>query len=185
MFPVGQGSTWEFAGKAGTLPLQMTATITSSTVTGNKRLVRFHWTANGKDAQEEEYIVTSTQISRARSGASGGNTIDPPIPVIKYPLQAGKSWSWKGSIGMGGQSASGKAILRVIGRQSVKTRARTFNAWRVDLKLTVSAQGQTITIPNTYWFAPGAGLIKQSATLPAPGGKSLVTSGEVTKYTIK
>jgi hypothetical protein len=185
LFPTGKGSTWAFQGSLGDISMRMTATILSSQKEGSKTTVVMDWVMNGQSTQRETYVVSPAGVSRARSGMGGTGVITPPVPIIKYPVKSGASWTWKGSIRMGSMEIPASAQLKMVGRETVKIPAGTFNAYRVDMALTVSAQGQTQTIRNTYWFAPGAGLVKQSAQLPGPGGRTITMTGAVTKYTIK
>lgn len=189
LFPITVGSSWTFSGSPGGRPLTMIATVKSASKANGKITAVILWTVNGAPAQEETYIVSASEVARSKSGQGGANTITPPVPVIKYPLTVGKAWSWQGhmQISQGGQSATlpGSASLKVAGRESVKTAAGTFNAYRVDMKVTVTANGQTQSVPNTYWFAPGVGMVQQSITFPGPGGKPFLLKMAISKYTIK
>src|SRR5207302_3971917 len=102
------------------------------------------WTINGNPAQEETYVVSAAEVDRSRSGQGGSNVITPPVAIIKYPMAVGKSWSWQGKMEISQHmTLPGTATLKVAGRQTIKTAAGTFNAYRVDMKVTVTANGQT------------------------------------------
>ena len=165
LFPTGQGSRWSFKGKAGTQELSMEAVITSSKTAGGKTTVLMRWTLNGQPVQDETYIVTASGVSRAKSGAGGSVSVSPPVQVIKNPMVVGKSWTWKGTISPGAQTIAANATLKVGAREAVKSAAGTFNAFRVDMVLNFSVQGRAFKIPNSYWFAPGAGLVRQRASV--------------------
>src|SRR2546428_12711156 len=77
LFPTGQGSSWEFTGTAGPTPIKMTALITSTKSDPGKKTVTMQWTMNDKVSQIEEYVVTSAQVARAKSGQSGANELSP------------------------------------------------------------------------------------------------------------
>lgn len=185
LFPTGVGSTWSLTGKAGTQPLDMTATIASVKAQGANKTVQMNWAMNGKQQMQETYLVSPTSVSRVRTSMSGSSDVVPPMPVIQYPMSVGKSWEWKGVLKTPGTAINGSATLRVASKDKIVTSAGTFNAYRVELKLTVEAQGQSMTIPNSYWFAPGVGLVKQEASIPAGNGQNLLITGTVTKYKIK
>jgi hypothetical protein len=175
VFPTKVGATWWFTGSAGANQFNPVCKISSSKKSGNKTVVVMQWTFNSQNIQTETYWVTPSEVVRVQSGAGGKTKINPPVPVIKYPLTVGKSWTWKGVITTDGTGIPGTANLRVSKMETVKSAAGTFNAYRVDMTLTLSAQGQTATIPNTYWFAPGKGMVKQSASLQGMNIEAVVT----------
>jgi hypothetical protein len=161
--------------------LNLNAIVTSSKTAGGTSTVVFRWTMNGNPVQDETYVVTRQSVSRVKSGVGGSNIISPPLTVIRNPMTVGKSWNWKGSIAVGGgQPIPAEATLKVASRETVKSAAGTFSAFRVNMDLRVTAQGQTARIPNSYWFAPGAGLVRQQVTLGAT-----VIDATVTKLTVK
>jgi hypothetical protein len=165
IFPAGTGSKWTYSGSANKQPLTMDAVVKSSKTAGGKTTAVFSWTMNGRPVQEETYIITAAGVSRAKSGPSGAMTINPPIPIVMNPLTVGKSWNWKGKLTAGTQIIEGSSTLKVAARETIKSAAGTFNAFRVDMVLNITAQGQNLKIPNSYWFAPGAGLVRQKATV--------------------
>lgn len=189
LFPTGKGSAWTFKGTAGPQALEMTAAIASASSAGGKTTVNMQWQMGGRNIQDETYIVTATEVQRSRSGAGGANVITPPITILKMPAKVGTAWTWKGELTtktpQGEMKFNGTAKLKIAARETVKTTGGTFNAFRVDMDLTISAQGQTQTIPNSYWFAPGAGLVKQKITIPGPGGQSVIVQAAATKVSVK
>ncbi len=185
LFPTKKGSSWTFSGTAGSQKLKMTAEITSSTTSGGSSTVIMLWTQNGRSVQEETYTVSQGQVVRVKAGAGGAMQSSPPVPVIKYPMAVGKSWSWKGAELVGSMRIPASAQLKVAAKEAVKTAAGTFNAYRVDMKVTTSVQGQNVTATNSYWFAAGVGMVKQSAIVNIPGGKPLVVTAALEKYEIK
>ena len=158
----------------------MEAVVTSSKTAGGKTTVLMKWTLNGNPVQDETYIITASGVSRAKSGAKGSVTVSPPVPVIKNPMAVGKSWTWKGTISPGAQKIAGTATLKVGARETVKSAAGSFSAFRVDMVLNFTAQGRAFKIPNSYWFAPGAGLVRQRASV----GPTTIEA-TVTKFQIK
>jgi hypothetical protein len=187
LFPIGEGSSWEFSGTAGKQPITMSAKVTSSKAGKDGHIVGMHWLMGANPVQDEEYIVTATSVSRAKSGKDASSTVTPPIPVIKYPMEVGKSWNWSGKIYVAQAKISldGNATLKVAAKENVKTGAGTFQAYRVDMVLNILQGQQKMTVPNSYWFAPGVGLIKQSSEIAVPNGQKIVIEASVSKYTIK
>src|SRR5438270_3005811 len=76
LFPTGKGSEWTYKGTAGPNPLNMTATITTSTPGGGGTTnVVMDWVMGGTSQQVETYVVSASQVARAKSGKGGSNTI--------------------------------------------------------------------------------------------------------------
>jgi hypothetical protein len=165
VFPIKNGATWQFTGKAGPSEFSPTCKVVSVKKAGAKTVVMMKWTASGTAIQDETYHVTANSVERVSSGAGGSNKISPPIPVIRYPLTVGKSWTWKGTVTTQGRPIPGNATIKVAALEKLSTKAGTFNAYRIDMNLVMSAGGQTVRLPNSYWFAPGKGLVKQSANV--------------------
>jgi hypothetical protein len=184
LFPAKLGNTWTFKGTAGTVPLNMTATVTSSTTAKGKTTAVFKWTQNGQVNQTETYSISSTGVVREASGVGGGSVISPPLPVIKYPMKVGNSWKWKGTLKSATQTFDGVADLKVAAKETVKTEAGTFSAYKVDLDLTVTSNGKSLTIKNSYWYAAGAGMVKQAIDIPTPDGKTLTIQAATTSYKV-
>ncbi len=171
LFPGQKGSTWSYAGQVNGQKVSMTSLIISATGTGLQRTLVMQWSANGRVSQEETYIVRPGEVVRSRSGANGGGTITPPLPVITYPMTVGKTWQWRGTVANGATPLNGQARLKVAAHERIQTGAGAVMAYRVDLDLTMSANGQSIKLVNSYWFAPGMGMVRQRAQLP--GGVSV------------
>jgi hypothetical protein len=168
-------------GEASGQVLNLDAVITSSKTAAGKSTVVFRWTMNGKPVQDEVYHVTPSSVSRAKSGPNASNVISPPLPVIQNPMKVGKAWKWRGTIKLpNGMTMPAQANLTVAKRETVKSAAGTFSAFRVDMGLLITVQNQSAQIPNSYWFAPGAGLVRQRVTLG-----QMVVDAAVTKLTVK
>src|SRR5690242_9091725 len=101
LFPIAQGSQWEYSVSEGVGEHQMSAEIVSSITKAGKTTVRIAWTVNGKEVQTEKYMVSKDGVFRFRSGPDASNQINPGIPIMKYPLQIGSSWDWKGMVQAG------------------------------------------------------------------------------------
>lgn len=188
LFPTSLGSNWVIRTKVPgqDAPIDANITVTSEKKAGDTTTAIFQYKANGAVVQEETYIVTPDQVSRKRSGQGGSSVLEPPMPIIKYPMALGKSWKYTGTITI--QAATGEmelqstADLKVAAFEEVKTGAGTFKAYRVDMRATISSGATNQEVTNSYWFAAGIGMIKQSAVLPGVGGE---ISGSLVSYTIK
>jgi hypothetical protein len=98
-------------------------------------------------------------------------------------MAVGKKWEWSGTVEPAdGPARKATALVRVTRRESIATKAGTFSAFRVELKLLVAGEGVT---PATYWFAPGVGLVKEYTAVRTPDNKKYEIAGILTRYTLK
>lgn len=166
-WPFKEGSTWVLATTVQNKSSDQTITVSSVKPGMGGSIATLVYKVGPTVAQQETYLTTSAGMSRLSSGQPGSGTISPPIPIIKYPLKAGTSWTWKGDIITAMGKAQGTSTLTVSGPTSVVTPAGTFSAMQVHSDLIIMAQGQKVALPNDYWFAPNVGLVKQHAKLGA------------------
>ena len=101
-WPLKLGSTW-------TMPMPdihpgWTIKFTVTSVTpqaAGTSLVDVGYKMHGKDVQDEEYVVSNSEIARSKGGPGGSAVCSPPIPIIKMPMKSGETWDWKGTITSG------------------------------------------------------------------------------------
>jgi hypothetical protein len=180
LFPFSQGSTWTYDSSVGLQNLTLVATVTGANVSGDQTIVTLRWTTNGNPSQEEMLYVTKDQVSRERSGPQGQLMLTPPLPMIKYPLEVGKSWTWSGTSAVSGRLIPQEPmIVRVVSIDKVHTAIGTFDAYRVEV---ASERVGGSTLPTiTNWYAEGVGLVKQRAKIPNLG---LITA-TLSKYVVR
>ena len=167
LLPAKVGNYWVLNGNAGKAPLSMTYKVMSVKSANGVTTAVFTMFKDSAPVSSETYLIDSKGVSRSLSGATGKDVITPPVQIIRYPVKIGETWNWKGTINT---AAAGKldcdATLKVARQEQVVTKAGKFNAVKIDMKLTVHVSRQTQTIDNSYWFAPGVGMVKQVALLP-------------------
>ena len=93
---------------------------------------------------EEEYL-----------GGGGKVALDPPRPMLRYPLAAGASWGWSGTARSNTQV---EEKSRVAGAEKVEVPAGRFDA----MKIVTEIQQGGAWATKTSWFAPGVGLVRQA-----------------------
>jgi hypothetical protein len=179
-WPLKVGNMWTIGGTFNGRDMTQVVTVTKVERQGSAVLATLDYKLSGQSINMEVYRVSAQAVERMTSGPNGSVKLDPPLPVIRYPLADGKSWTWSGVIITAGQKVQGSSKLSVAGPMTVKTPAGTFKAMRVHSALTVEAQGQKVSIPNDYWFVANVGMVQQSAVL---GGQTVV--GKLTKYKLK
>jgi hypothetical protein len=179
-WPFKKGSTWTLTTHVAERTIDQVVTVTDVTAGNGYTTATLDYKVNGQSVQGEKYQVSAAGIARAASGAGAASPLSPPMPVVKYPMKAGNAWKWKGTLTQEGNVFTCNGDLSVSGPETIKTPGGTFQAMKVHLVLTMSAQGKQFTIPNDYWFAPNVGLIKQSANL-----NGVIIEGELKSYKLK
>ena len=162
-WPFKVGNTWTIDTKVEDKTLIQILTVTKVTQQGASSDATVEYKLNDKVIQTEVYRFDDKGISRVSSDAA---ILNPPFPVVQYPMAADKKWSWKGTLNANGKEFHGDSQISTSGPEVLKLPAGEFKAIRVHSELTLSLDsGEKIVVPNDYWFAPGVGLVKQSARL--------------------
>ena len=179
-WPFAQGSTWTLSTNVQNKTFDQIITVTSVKTDKGGSVATLNYTAGSKVVQVETYRTTPQEVARMSAGLDGSGVLSPPLPIIKYPMKAGNTWKWSGTITVHGVPVQGVSTLTVSGPTSVKTMGGTFSAFKVHSELVVTAQGQTQKVPNDYWFAPNVGLVRQQAQIGA-----LTVDGSLKSYKLK
>jgi hypothetical protein len=180
-WPFHEGNTWTIAATLGEKKMTQVITVTKVVTKDGKTRAELEYKTDGRSTQIETYEADANSIARVSSGPNGGNKLTPPLPVVQFPLTAGKTWNWKGEIALNGSTIKGSAVLTVSGPETVKTDTASFRAMRVHMDLEVRSGEQTLKVPNDYWFAPNVGLVKQKATLGSQTIEGTITSYKLAK----
>jgi hypothetical protein len=114
--------------------------------------------------EKETYNFNSHGISRLTSGVNGASKISPGLPIVQYPITAGTTWYWKGTITTKGKATAAAAKMSASGPETLKLPAGSFQAFKVHMDLVLVVGQRRISIPNDYWFTPGVGLVRRTAT---------------------
>lgn len=88
---------------------------------------------------------------------AGGETFDPPLPVLKFPLRIGDAWTWSGTLRAGEASSPADAKVATI-RESLFTPQS--EALRVNVELTLR-RGAGSKRNLSFWFLEGRGLVQR------------------------
>lgn len=93
---------------------------------------------------EEEYL-----------GGGGKVALDPPRPMLRFPLAPGASWTWNGTA-----RANTEVYERsqVRGTEKVEVPAGRFDAVKIETEIRQGGAAAT----KTSWFAPNVGLVRQA-----------------------
>ncbi len=88
------------------------------------------------------------------------------FPRIKFPLTDGKSWNWEGQEITEEETNTIYLNANVIGKEQIKVPAGTFEAMRVETKITSTSGSKSIV---NEWYAKNVGLVKMTANLEGGG----------------
>ncbi|GEM_PF-2039509 len=100
---------------------------------------------------------------------------DPPVLMIKTPLQPGLQWSWKGKI----LDAPAESAFKVEKKEIIRAMDRDFDCFKVDISSTLPTGEE---LHSVRWFADHVGLVKEDSTV-TKGTKSKSMHGLLREYT--
>ena len=92
-WPMQTGNTWTLLLKVGPdQTIKQVVTVTNVAKADDGSVATINYVSNGKTIQIEKYKITAAQIVRLEAGPNGSFKATPPVPIIKFPLTAGKTW---------------------------------------------------------------------------------------------
>ena len=208
-FPLSQGDTWYYSGTISGSGIPSASFTDAATLAGSKTLngvsVAILSESNaGNAGPEETYFTKGTTGIFNYGNNDAQDFLTPqivPYQEIKFPLKIGsgfkqinKSISWPDDIDGDGRSESANAVATVntAGLETVVVTAGTFaNCVKVvavlNVTITLSGDGsqRTVTETDTYWYAPGIGLVKRSNVIAVPGqGNVYSETDQLTAYVV-
>lgn len=160
--------------REGALVLAGTKVPVSLTREEEDKIVSFRLAAHGQTIEIERYESDSAGI---RILAAGGETYDPPIPLLRFPFEIGDAWQWKG------RASSGSVVHLAeakVGTSSevLNVPGGPFDAVRVSAVMLFQGDDlRQATRTLDFWFVPGKGVFKRqfgtnSTREPAPAAIS-------------
>lgn len=127
------------------------------TVDGTTRTIKI--VKDGVPIEEEVYVVTTDQVAVKSMGT--GETFDPPLPLIKFPMSVGDAFDWEGKIVFAGHELAGKAKA-VTSRDTPDLATGPRETLKVAVQLEISDGSPKPAIRKLdYWFAEGVGPIRR------------------------
>jgi hypothetical protein len=141
-YPTTVGTTWVYEDPDG----EETLTITKVEDVEEGKVVTVEKVTEKGRTPDEKMIVSVGGLARIESM---GSTYSPPMIMLKVPYRPGNTWK--------SDPARSEENAKVIGVETVKVPAGTFEAVRVDAKY---ASGVPQPKPASFWYAPGVGLVK-------------------------
>jgi hypothetical protein len=149
-YPVAEGAAWHFH-----------VTVNGNEAKATNRIAKIE-KIDGVDlgrleAVVSDKVVATEHVSQNDKGVFrhryNGQVIDPPLPLIRYPVKAGDKWD--------GELKVGKDAARydcVATEEEVSVPAGKFKAVKVVINVTENGN----TLATTYWFVNDIGFVRQT-----------------------
>ncbi|MBS1708362.1 MAG: hypothetical protein JSS65_06515 [Armatimonadetes bacterium] len=138
---------------AGTsFPVQMKSSDAAGTL-------EFKLTAHGEDLMTETYKHDGASFSFV---GSTGETYEPPIPLMSFPLNSTERKSWKGTIKVGDATEPGEATITSTKDNLNLAGGKFDSVVKIEVALSYKGGGKTETHRALkFWFAPKKGMVKR------------------------
>jgi hypothetical protein len=154
LFPLVVGAQWVRVNEDG---VQATSRVTGSKTVGGKQCMVIERKAVERGRERTThvcYLSTATEVVLLEFTSQRGEArvSNPPRPILKLPPRAGQTWSWSPA----DSAFELKITEKWIGEESIKVKAGTFRAW----KLQTVAIGEDSEITTLTWYAPGVGMVR-------------------------
>jgi hypothetical protein len=178
LWPMKVGNSWTYdvestrTGQAAAKTDEVTFTVAS--VNGDKSVIDV--SINGEKKSQQCWQISDKGIFQVWTGKPE-NVFNPPQPLVLFPLEAKKSFDWKGSgptiLGVSGTQS---ATTEMLGTQLVDTSIGSKSAFSVVSNGTFKAtlQGKPVDgrVQSAAFLAPGIGLVRyrQETAFMTPTG---------------
>lgn len=122
--------------------------------------IKFILKAHGEVAEEEVYRRSASEYALVDAA---GTSFEPPIPLLKYPMNAGEKWQWKGQMIYPSIPRDSTASIETA-EKVINLRAGQYSTIYVHVTLLVPSGGpEPAKRELEFWFdREGSGLIKRA-----------------------
>lgn len=150
---------------AGGEPLEVT-------VKANREGSKLHLEliAHREVIETETYSTTPTSFNLVEAA---GETYEPVLPLMKFPMNLGDQWSWKGQIVLDSASIPAEAMITAA-NAPLGLEGYPLEAVQVSVTLEIGdPRARAAKRTLNFWVAPGYGVLKRefglsSSRYPAP-----------------
>ncbi len=145
-------------------PVSIVQTIKANEMTLDLR-------SHGESLETETYAVSSDSFSLRQAG---GESFDPPLPLLKFPMNVGASWTWKGNM-WSGLARSAQATVLTKADRVYGPAGRQDDAILSEVRLTMDSGTRSPAERRlAFWFVKNMGVVKReigsgSTRLPVDG----------------
>jgi hypothetical protein len=154
LFPLVVGATWTRINEDGETS---TSRVVGPKTVGTRQcmVIERKATEQGRERIFRTcFLATATEVLVLETTTPRGSqtVLNPPRPALKLPPRAGQTWSWSPA----DSAFELKITEKWIGEETIKVRAGTFKAW----KLQTVTTGEDSEITALTWYAPGVGVVR-------------------------
>lgn len=170
LFPIAVGNQWTYAaqaeqrsgGRGGSARFDLTFKIVKVTPTADGEIADVEITSDQPGSKKD--FQRWQRNSKGIFQLAVGNPLipfDPPMPVILFPAETGRKFTWKGT-GMTSASRSGTSsmTMEVLPVQEVFTESERFSAIGVLSNGTFSTGQANGVMASTVYLVPKVGLVR-------------------------
>lgn len=115
--------------------------------------------AHGQTFEKEVYRVTSDSFELVEGA---GEVYESPMPVLKFPLTVGESWTWKGTMSSGDGPHDATANIATAAEPLLLPVEGSTPSVLVVVDLSIQGAGPSpATRKLRFWFVKDKGLVKR------------------------
>lgn len=183
LFPWAVGNQWTYACETtqqvqgqtvgGAFDLTFKITAVTPTADGERCEVEITNSTNPKAKDLQRWERNSKGIFQVAVG-NPMIAYNPPQPVILFPAETGRKFTWKGS-GMTPAAKQGTTTVEseILGPQQVDGATERYSAIAVSTKGTFSYGTSNGQVASTAYWQPGTGLVRYRQEVAIGNGVSL------------
>lgn len=171
LFPAKEGSQWVYETEQVTAQgtqvgeVIFRAVKVIPTADGNK--VQFEMENGGKIIDRQTWLINGKGIFQLTSGPQQV-AFEPPQPVLLFPADAGRTFSWQGKgVTSGGQIGTSTIKSTIIGPQEIDTGTGTMSGIAVQQTSEGKVNNQAFKTASMVWFVPKVGLARYKQQVAA------------------
>jgi len=119
----------------------------------------FTFTAHGQTFETEIYKVNDSGFSLEDAA---GERYEQALPLLKFPMNVGDTWSWTGSMVAGDEPHKASATVTTSSETILLPATGSVPSILVVVDLAIEGGGpKPATRKLRFWFVPGKGLLKR------------------------
>ena len=121
-------------------------------------LIRHSFSSQDVVIESETYRLSPGSFELV---AYGDETFTKPIPILKFPLVVGDSWTWQGSFGATQSLIPATAEIRTESEPLALANFPQSDSVRTEVTLQYGAAAKPTERKLMFWFVEGRGMVKR------------------------
>lgn len=160
-FPLQKGAKWNFIYRYCNADYDMSFTVTDTKVVDGMLCFMIEFILDGKLAQRTYFRKTEKELLEVMKDTyDSGNFVQnarfvPVAPLLKFPLKAGKAWTWRGKFG----ETKIYYNFTVVSEETVEVPAGIFKTIKLEANGRIN---ENTPARFCMWFADGVGVVKET-----------------------